>query len=209
MSLSISPNKLQDNIGVKNTGFFDFMKKKEKCEAQNLTLDRPSVEGIEISKTDLKIKFKEKYTPPVFDRKVQYENGSIYEYYKGIEPESAKQFLASKMVSQAQYYIIVKTPDGNWGIDKEGLYLEQLLPWQKDIKTFDCEGTVEGAFSQFGLICAAKGLSDNFVMNVRCGKCNHVWTDGIGYNLITIVRCPHCKTENRIDSTNIKVIGNI
>jgi hypothetical protein len=85
--------------------------------------------------------------PPVFDRKVQYENGSIYEYYKGIEPESAKQFLASKMVSQELYYIVVKTPKGNWGVDKDGLYLEKLLPWQKDIKTFDCKGTLEEGIS--------------------------------------------------------------
>jgi ssDNA-binding Zn-finger/Zn-ribbon topoisomerase 1 len=130
--------------------------------------------------------------------------GNTYEVYKGSDPESAKAFLATKTVTEAQYYIVVETPDGNWGLDKEGLFLEKLLPWQTDVGSAECDGTL-GSYNLFGLQGAARGWNDNFVVGVTCGKCQHEWKDGIRYNNLTLVRCPQCKAKNKVDSRNIQV----
>ncbi len=47
---------------------------------------------------------------------------------------------------------------------------------------------------------AARGISDNFVVKIKCGKCEHEWFDGVRYKNLTAVRCPNCKTINKVDS---------
>ncbi len=143
---------------------------------------------------------------PKFIRKEHHGNNT-YEVYEGKDAESAKSFLLKKKVNKKLYYIVVETPEGNWGADIEGLYLEHLLPWQMDISSAKCEGDIiPMSWSRFGLEGAAKGFNDNFIVTVRCGKCEHQWLDGIRYQNITIVRCPKCKTLNKIDSKNIEVV---
>jgi len=132
---------------------------------------------------------------------------STYEIYKGTDAESARDFLLTKRVDKKLYYVVVETPEGNWGMDVEGLYLERLLSWQTNISSAKCEGAIiTMSWSMFGLEMAAKGFNDNFIVKVQCGKCEHQWLDGVRYQNLTVVRCPKCKTLNKVDTSNIKVV---
>lgn len=146
---------------------------------------------------------------PKFVRKERKEcagREATYEIFKAKDAESAKAFLLTKRIDKELYYIIVETPEGNWGMDVEGLYLERLLSWQTNISSAECEGSiVPMSYSMFGLEMAAKGFNDNFIVKVQCGKCKHEWLDGVRYKNFTVVRCPKCKTLNKVDSNNIVV----
>lgn len=132
---------------------------------------------------------------------------STYEIYEGTDAESAKTFLLTKRVDKKLYYIMVETSEGNWGIDIEGLYLEKLLPWQLNINSAECAGTmILMSWSMFGLNAVAKKFSDNFIVKVQCGKCEHQWLDGVRYQNLTVVRCPKCKTLNKVDTSSAEVI---
>ncbi len=130
-------------------------------------------------------------------------NGTKYEMYKSTSAEEARKFLETKTVTQPMYYVIVETPEGNWGKDKEGLYLEKLLPFQTDISKKNCTGSINGFPSLFSLSTALQKISDNFICHVSCGKCGHIWEDGLRYQNLTIVKCPKCKVYNEIDTSNI------
>jgi phage FluMu protein Com len=138
--------------------------------------------------------------------KKQQNGDATYEVYQAGDAESAKAFLAAKKVDKPQYYIIVETPEGNWGVDVKGLYLERLLSWQTNLASAQCEGSTAGIPDTFSLTMAAQGINDNFIVPVRCGQCGHIWTDGLRYRGQTVVRCPNCRTLNKVDSTNIKVV---
>jgi len=143
---------------------------------------------------------------PRFIQKLAKENRT-YEIYKGTDVESAKKFLMTKRVDKKLYYIEVETPEGAWGMDIEGLYLVRLLPWQKNISLAKCNGyIIPMSHSNFGLNMAARGISDNFVVKIKCGKCEHEWLDGVRYKNLTSVKCPNCKTINEVDSGNITVL---
>ena len=60
------------------------------------------------------VKFVKKYTQDVF----------TYECYEGKTKADAMEFLGEKEVTQGLYYIIVETPEGNFGRDKNGIYEE-------------------------------------------------------------------------------------
>jgi uncharacterized protein YndB with AHSA1/START domain len=139
-------------------------------------------------------------TSPKFIEKRQTPSGT-YEVYRGNNAESARIFLASKKVDQKQYYIKVETPEGNWGIDIDGLYLERLVPFQMNINSAQCEGSISGIPTMSSLQYAFKGIGDNFVVSIKCGKCNHEGSDGIRYKNPTIVKCPNCRSLNKVDSS--------
>jgi len=46
-------------------------------------------------------------------------------------------------------------------------------------------------------------MSDNFLAEIRCGRCGHEWIDGIRYSDVTRVRCPDCRAFNRVDSGSL------
>lgn len=142
---------------------------------------------------------------PKFISKDQ-SGGSTYEVYKGRDAESAKAFLMTKRVDKPQYYVVVETPEGNWGMDVKGLYLERLLSWQTNIGSAKCEGHICGLPDQFSLQAAARGINDNLIATVHCGKCEHEWPDGVRYQNITVVRCPKCRTLNKVDSSGHTVL---
>jgi ssDNA-binding Zn-finger/Zn-ribbon topoisomerase 1 len=142
--------------------------------------------------------------PPKFIKKERAGNGT-YEIYHGKDAESAKEFLLTKRVDEAQYYIVVETPEGNWGMDVKGLYLEHLLPFQKNVSSVQVEGHTTGMPDLFGLQMAAKGINDNFIARVECGNCKHQWQEALRYKNITAVRCPKCKMLNKVDSGNFMV----
>lgn len=48
----------------------------------------------------------------------------IYRIHKGPDAISAKAFLQENPVNRALYYIVVETPEGNYGRDIDGIYKE-------------------------------------------------------------------------------------
>lgn len=140
---------------------------------------------------------------PRFVNKEQ-KGGNTYEVYKGSDAESAKAFLLAKSVTQPLYYIVVETSDGVWGADKEGLYLENLRPWQTDVGSAETEVASANVHSMSGLAMAARGITDNFISLVGCGACGKEWRDGVRYQNVTVVRCPDCGKKNKVDTSNIK-----
>lgn len=134
--------------------------------------------------------------------------GKTYEMYEHDDVEQAKAWLATRTVAQPLYYITVRTPQGTWGMDKDGIWLASLLPWQTNLALAKLSGSIQGTPSMAGVQYAAKKISDNFVVDVACGDpaCGNVWQDGVRYGGETVVRCPKCKAFSRIDSSHIVVI---
>lgn len=139
-----------------------------------------------------------------FDRKMKRDRAT-YELYTADDTEKAKDFLLKKKVNRKFYYVEVETPNGTWGIDKDGMYLDKLLPWQKELSLGKCEGEISKWPSIHAIMVASQGLMDNAVAGIRCGKCEHEWWDGIRLNKSSIVRCPKCKTYNKIKGGEIQV----
>lgn len=135
----------------------------------------------------------------------RHDNGAVYETYRGLDVEAAKRFLLARHVDERLHYIVVETPAGNWGLDIEGLYLENLLPWQLRPDGADCVGRVRSVPNTFGMVSAARGTVDNFVAGVRCGRCDHDWYDGLRFQAVTAVRCPGCGAVNGVDSAGLGV----
>jgi hypothetical protein len=145
---------------------------------------------------------------PEFFNKVTQDN-KTYELFTWGDPESSRQWLLTKKVVEPFYYIQVKTDQGVWGIDKEGLFLTNLLPWQTNLALAKHQGEITGLPNAFNLSMAVEGIADNFVIEVQCGKkdCAYRWMDGIRYQDKTIVRCPKCKEYTLIDSSPIRAAG--
>jgi len=152
----------------------------------------------------------DKVKEPKFVEKMQ-DGSRTYEYYKEADPEVAKAWLLTKKVDTPLYYIQVRTDRGTWGMDKEGLYLTDLLPWQTELSRAVVSGQIVGTVNMLGLAVAAKGIVDNFVIEVRCGKsgCEGQWHDGLRYQNKTVVRCPKCSSYNVINSTIIRYIEGV
>lgn len=126
-------------------------------------------------------------------------NGT-YEVYRAPSAALAKEFLSRKRPPGPDVHIIVETPEGNWCIDSEGIYLQKLLPYQLSIEKAQCRGYIDVPPTPFGLKMAALGFLDNFTAHVKCGQCGHVWLDGLRYRNKTLVRCPKCHMMNLVDS---------
>ena len=139
-----------------------------------------------------------------FDRKMKQGLAS-YELYTSNDTEKAKEFLMEKKVKKDLFYIEVTTPNGTWGIDKDGLYLTKLLPWQKKINLHQCEGKIKSLPTIHACTVASQGIMDNAVAGIICGNCKNEWWDGISIKRSTIVRCPKCNFYNKIKGGQIKV----
>jgi hypothetical protein len=80
--------------------------------------ERKPVEGSN-SKKDTKVPIsKPKYV------RTDTNGVNTYEVYKAASKESALEFLKEKTVKKQLYYVIVETPEGNWGKDIDGIYQE-------------------------------------------------------------------------------------
>lgn len=126
-----------------------------------------------------------------------------YTKYRGPDAASARAFLLLKRkeVNKPNRYVTVETPEGIWGVDKEGLYLVRLLPWQSDLSRAQCTGAVIEPPTPFSLQQAIlQDAVDNYIATVQCGYCSHRWQDGLNYLAPTIVLCPGCSSYNRIES---------
>jgi len=157
-------------------------------------------EGILVESKEKKdfdtVKFVHKYTKP----NIRRSGYNVYEVYKCNDAELAKEFLMTKRVNEQQYYIVVETPMGDWGMDIEGLYKDHLLHWQSDIDSADVEGYALDMLDLFSLEMAGRGINDNFVVHVECGDCGHNWIEGLRYQDWTVVQCPLCQKRNKVNS---------
>ncbi len=131
---------------------------------------------------------------------------STYEAYEADDAETAKAFLEAKTVAQANYYLIVDTPEGAWGADVHGLYLERLLPFQTRLDDATCLGDICRMPAAKNAEMAARGLTESFVAGIKCGACQHEWKDALRYQKDTVVKCPRCKALNRVSSAKVQVI---
>ena len=52
------------------------------------------------------------------------DNNSIWIVYKAPSKADAMAFLSQQQISRPLYYVIVETPEGNYGRDKDGFYQE-------------------------------------------------------------------------------------
>jgi DNA-directed RNA polymerase subunit RPC12/RpoP len=137
---------------------------------------------------------------------VEFNGNGTYLTLNGRDAERAKEFLLGESVDRELYYIVAETPDGVWGIDIEGLYLENLRPWQLETTSVDCRVPAGGiAGSPDSVQMAMRGSHNNFLVWVGCGRCSHRWIDGVRYQNETLTRCPECGARNLVDSSNIRM----
>lgn len=134
------------------------------------------------------------------------QSQGTYETWNGSDAEKAKAWLRERKIDQELYYVVVQTPDGVWGADIEGLYLEKLRPWQLDLASAETTAEIVTLINGvYGIELAATGRADNFIVEVACGRCERTWLDGVRYRDLTLVRCPHCGAANRVDSADFTV----
>lgn len=94
----------------------DFFQPKEKPKpAKNDSSFLSKLFGLLGGKKSHDVKFKEK----------SKQGPHTYKIYVGQSKDSALEFLRSQSVTKNFYYIIVETPDGNWGLDINGIYQEK------------------------------------------------------------------------------------
>jgi tetratricopeptide (TPR) repeat protein len=128
------------------------------------------------------------------------QDGVTYEVLEARDAASARTFLQARIMKRPGYYVRIVTPEeGTWGRDLDGLHLEHLLPFQIHLRAAKATGMIVGVPNIHSLAVAAAGQQDNYVVEVECGHCHHVWPDALRYAKPTIVRCPSCQTLNRID----------
>jgi hypothetical protein len=71
------------------------------------------------STTDDVVKFKKKYSAPG-----RMGGTCTYEVWRAPSAQAAKEYLNTRVITQRLYYLVVETPEGNWGKDVDGVYKE-------------------------------------------------------------------------------------
>jgi len=59
-----------------------------------------------------------------FQREQREPDGTVYRIHQGPDAVSARAWLQQQLVTQALCYLVVETPEGNYGRDKDGIYEE-------------------------------------------------------------------------------------
>lgn len=132
-------------------------------------------------------------------------NQYTYEYYRASGPEEARFFLEQTEVTLPLYYVMVETPEGKWGRDKDGIFLEGLADFQRNLSLAQCKAITALLPKRIEDVqLAANQITDNFLLSVTCGSCGYEWTDGVAYRSKTIVKCPECGKYNLADTENIR-----
>lgn len=72
-----------------------------------------------LSSTDQIVKFKKKYSKPG-----RLGGTCIYEVWTTSDAQAAKEYLNTRTITRRMYYLVVETPEGNWGKDFDGVYKE-------------------------------------------------------------------------------------
>jgi hypothetical protein len=144
--------------------------------------------------------------PQLISEGTRTQNQYTYEYYRAASAEEARYFLDMTKVTLPLYYVMVHTPEGTWGRDKDGIFLESLRDYQHNISLAQCEAKT-ALFPQRlqDLQMAANKVTDNYILSITCGYCGYEWMDGVGYRTKTVVKCPECGRYNLADTENIRV----
>jgi hypothetical protein len=79
----------------------------------------PTLAGVERELKPGAISFKERVVKPG-----ALGTTCVYEVYVGPSKMDALKFLEGKEVTEGNHFIVVETPDGNWGKDRMGMYAE-------------------------------------------------------------------------------------
>ena len=66
------------------------------------------------------VRFKRKHLKPGLAGGID-----TFEEWTTPSTQAAKEYLNTRSISRAQYYLVVETPEGNWGKDMAGVYKEQ------------------------------------------------------------------------------------
>lgn len=140
-----------------------------------------------------------------FARTEKDPSGGVHHVYEATSEAAALDFLDARDVGERMLFLHVDTPQGNWGRDVAGLFLESLRAWQDDVEGLSCHADIVGVPSRSQLEAAANGVSDNFVAELKCSKCGHLWLDGVSYQRSTAVRCRSCRALLVVDSSNVLV----
>jgi hypothetical protein len=147
---------------------------------------------------------KEREKPKLRSFGKEVKGNYTYEYYAASSAEEARLFLSFCEVTQPLYYIQIETPEGVWGMDKDGLFLGELLPFQKNLSLAQCKASKHTMPGIYEMALVSKGVADNAVVTVGCGSCGKEWKDGIRVNDNTVVKCPACKKYNLVEF-NVKI----
>ncbi len=128
------------------------------------------------------------------------EDGVTCEVLEARDAAGARAFLLARETRRPGYYVRVITPEeGTWGRDLDGLHLEKLLPFQIHLRAAKAEGRIIGEPNPNSFSAAARGEKDNYVVEVQCGHCSHIWPDALRYQKPTLVRCPACGILNKVE----------
>jgi hypothetical protein len=65
------------------------------------------------------VRFKSKYAKPASSG-----GTNTYEEWTAPSARAAKEYLNTRTITERKYYLVVETPDGNWGKDVSGVYKE-------------------------------------------------------------------------------------
>ena len=144
------------------------------------------------------------YHEPSFLGREQ-KNQYTYEYYRAETVADARKYLEDRTVDLPLFYVMVHAPECTWGKDKDGIFLESLAAFQKDLSLRECDGTPALMPERMlDLQMAAQKITDNYLLNITCGSCGREWKDGVAYRAKTVVRCPSCGRYNLVDTENIR-----
>lgn len=133
------------------------------------------------------------------------QNQYTYEYYRATSAEEAKYFLEQTKVTLPLYYMMVETPEGKWGRDKDGIFLERLCDFQHNLSLAQCNAETAlfpGRMEDMQM--AANKMTDNYLLSITCGSCGYEWKDGVAYRAKTIVKCPECGKYNLAVTEHIR-----
>lgn len=143
--------------------------------------------------------------PQLASEGIRKQNQHTYEDYTAKSAEEARYFLEQTSVAAPLYYVMVHTPEGDWGRDKDGIFLSQLCDFQRDLSLRQCDAkTALFPERMPDMQMAANKVTDNYMLSVTCGECGYGWIDGVGYRTKTIVRCPDCGRYNLADTEHIR-----
>lgn len=62
-----------------------------------------------------------------------------YEVHSGSTKQEAVEFLEQQVVSEPSFYIVVETPEGNWGKDIAGIYDEDSGEYEHSVQIRNSE----------------------------------------------------------------------
>jgi DNA-directed RNA polymerase subunit RPC12/RpoP len=122
------------------------------------------------------------------------EGTASVEIFAARNAKSAREFLALRRVNKPNYRVIVRTNDeGTWIAVPGSIWLESLLPFQKDLRAAQVSGCIQ-------CVLETRNPAGTCVMaEILCANCGASWTDGLRPGSSTVVRCPDCRSLNRVD----------